>query len=196
MGTKKSQRSVLGARLVARLTGPARLLAMSWSLEELSGTHGARNLLSKLEQSPLVRKQLPNTAAVLQQYFNYRRQGHENINAYLARESLYYLEALMALHGGHRGHAGLLDPAFLDKVTADERIRYLIMEPLGEEHGHGRQGQSFGKVLKPGYALEESEDGQFRRLCRGGTTSLADVKLAGSGDHRACTTSRPRKKTA
>ena len=110
MGTKKSQRSVLGARLVARLTGPARLLAMSWSLEELSGTHGARNLLSKLEQSPLVRKQLPNTAAVLQQYFNYRRQGHENINAYLARESLYYLEALMALHGGHRGHAGLLDP--------------------------------------------------------------------------------------
>ena len=66
MGTKKSQRSVLGARLVARLTGPARLLAMSWSLEELSGTHGARNLLSKLEQSPLVRKQLPNTAAVLQ----------------------------------------------------------------------------------------------------------------------------------
>ncbi|CAK8992066.1 Novobiocin biosynthesis protein H [Durusdinium trenchii] len=89
------------------------LLAMSWSLEELSGTHGVQNLLSKLEQSPLVRKQLPNTAAVLQQYFNYRRQGHENINAYLVRESLYYeefLEALMALHGGHQDHAGLLDP--------------------------------------------------------------------------------------
>ena len=112
MGTKKNQRSLLGARLVARLTGPARLLAMSWSLEELSGTHGVQNLLNKLEQSPLVRKQLPNTAAVLQQYFNYRRQGHENINAYLVRESLYYeefLEALMALHGGHQGHAGLLD---------------------------------------------------------------------------------------
>ena len=85
---------------------------MSWSLEELSGTHGVQNLLNKLEQSPLVRKQLPNTAAVLQQYFNYRRQGHENINAYLVRESLYYeefLEALMALHGGHQGHAGFLD---------------------------------------------------------------------------------------
>ncbi|CAK9038530.1 Transposon Ty1-NL2 Gag-Pol polyprotein [Durusdinium trenchii] len=37
------------------------LLAMSWSLEELSGTNRVHNLLNKLEQSPLVRKRLSLT---------------------------------------------------------------------------------------------------------------------------------------
>ena len=73
LGTKKSQRSLIGPRLVSKLTGPARLLAMSWSKSDIAGPQGVQVMLRKLEQSPLVRKKLPNTAAVMQQYFNYRR---------------------------------------------------------------------------------------------------------------------------
>ena len=104
LGTKKEQRKLLAPRLVARLTGPARLLAMSWNQAELAGPKGVANLISKLQASPLVRKKLPNTAAVMSQYFNYKRHPHEGIQAYLVRESLYYeefIESLLTLQGGH-----------------------------------------------------------------------------------------------
>jgi hypothetical protein len=64
---------LIGPRLVSKLTGPARLLAMSWSRADIAGPQGVQVMLRKLEQSPLVRKKLPNTskhgssdAAVLQ----------------------------------------------------------------------------------------------------------------------------------
>lgn len=100
LGTKKEQWKLLAPRLVARLTGPARLLAMSWNQTELAGSRGVANLIAKLQASPLVRKKLPNTAAMMSQYFNYKRNPHEGIQAYLVRESLYYeefIESLLAL---------------------------------------------------------------------------------------------------
>ena len=42
MGTRKSQRSLLGPRLVSKLTGPARLLAMSWSHLDIAGPDGVK----------------------------------------------------------------------------------------------------------------------------------------------------------
>ena len=92
MGTKKSNRPFLAPRLIAKLTGPARLLAMSWSQVDFRGKTGVKTLLTQLAESPLVRKNLPNTSAVLNQYFNYKGFPNETIANYLVRESLYFEE--------------------------------------------------------------------------------------------------------
>ena len=100
LGTKKSNRAFLAPRLIAKLTGSARLLAMSWSQADFRGPDGVKTLLKRLAASPLVRKALPNTSAVLNQYFGYRRFQGENIANYLVRETLYYeefCESLMIL---------------------------------------------------------------------------------------------------
>ena len=106
MGTKKSSRPFLAPRLIARLTGPARLLAMSWSQVDFRGKSGVKTLLTRLAESPLVRKNLPNTSAVMNQYFNYKRFPNETIANYLVRESLYFEEfneSLLALKEEQEG---------------------------------------------------------------------------------------------
>ena len=75
MGQKKHARKLLAPRLIAKLTGPARLLAMSWNQADFTGKQGVAMLLKKLSASPLVRKNLPNTQAIMNQYFNYKQQG-------------------------------------------------------------------------------------------------------------------------
>ena len=103
LGTKKEQRKLLAPRLVSKLTGPARLLAMSWNQADLAGPRGVATLIAKLQASPLVRKQLPNTAAVMSQYFNYKRRPYEPIQDFLVREALFFeefTEALLGLQGG------------------------------------------------------------------------------------------------
>ena len=60
-------------------------------------------MMKKLEASPLVRRKLPNTAAVMQQYFTYKRIQGESVSAYLVRETLFFeefLESLMDLKDG------------------------------------------------------------------------------------------------
>ena len=94
-------RRFLAPRLISKLTGSARLLAMSWPQQEFAGKNGVSTLLQRLSQSPLVRKNLPNTQAILNQYFNYKRHQGESIANYLVRETLYFeefTESLMALH--------------------------------------------------------------------------------------------------
>ena len=106
MGTKKSSRPFLAPRLITKLTGPARLLAMSWSQVDFRGKSGVKTLLTRLAESPLVRKNLPNTSAVLNQYFNYKRFPNETIANYLVRESLYFEEfneSLLALKEEQEG---------------------------------------------------------------------------------------------
>ena len=106
MGTKKSSRPFLAPRLIAKLTGPARLLAMSWSQVDFRGKSGVKTLLTRLAESPLVRKNLPNTSAVMNQYFNYKRFPNETIANYLVRESLYFEEfneSLLALKEEQEG---------------------------------------------------------------------------------------------
>ncbi|CAJ1445095.1 unnamed protein product [Effrenium voratum] len=100
LGTKKNQRAFLAPRLISKLSGPARLLAMSWNQRDFKGNQGVQVLLQRLAASPLVRKNLPNTSAIMNQYFTYKRFQQESIANYLVRESLYYeefVESLMAL---------------------------------------------------------------------------------------------------
>ena len=121
MGQKKHARKLLAPRVVARLTGPARLLAMSWNQADFTGKRGVTILLKKLAASPLVRKNLPNTQAIMNQYFTYRRLPGESIANYLVRESLYYeefTESLGALHDEQHGISPI--SLKLPKVSEDE----------------------------------------------------------------------------
>ena len=105
-GTAVEKRRYCATKLVGRLRGPARLLAMSWTTMEFDHTHGVRELLQKLAASPLVRQTLPNAAATCQQYFNFRRENGEAMNNFLVREALGYsefVEALLLLYEDKQG---------------------------------------------------------------------------------------------
>ena len=100
------KRRYCGAQLLSRLTGPARLLAMSWSNLVLDSSDGVRVLLRKLAGSPLVRKSLPNAAAICQQYFAFKRNPSETIGNFLVRETLVheeFVEAIIRLHEEKEG---------------------------------------------------------------------------------------------
>ena len=100
-GTPVHKRRYCASQLLGRLTGPARLLAMSWSKLVVDSPSGTKLLLQKLAASPLVRKSLPNAAAICQQYFAFKRQPHETIGSFLVRETLVqeeFTEALIRLH--------------------------------------------------------------------------------------------------
>ena len=108
--TKSSQRKYAASKLISRLTGSARLLAMSWSQREFDGEKGVSLLLQRLASSPLVRKSLPNAAAIMSEYFNFRRRAHESIGTFLVRETLgfeEFQEALLQLKEERDG----IDPA-------------------------------------------------------------------------------------
>ena len=90
--TPVEKRRYAACKLISRLQGPARLLAMSWNRGEFDSTDGALNLLRKLNSSPLVRRTLPNTAAILQQYLSFRRRPHEGMATFLVRDTLGYEE--------------------------------------------------------------------------------------------------------
>ena len=81
-GTKKGERRYLATRLQQKLTGSARLLAMSWNLAEFDCDQGVHVYLQKLAASPLVRRSLPNAAAIMTQYFQFRRGYHESISSF------------------------------------------------------------------------------------------------------------------
>ena len=102
------KRRYCGAQLLGRLTGPARLLAMSWSKLVLDSKDGVKVLLTRLATSPLVRKSLPNAAAICQQYFSFKRNQAETIGNFLVRETLVheeFVEAIIRLYGEKEGVA-------------------------------------------------------------------------------------------
>ena len=106
-GTKKMERIYLAPRLRQKLTGAARLLAMSWK-EDFSGPTGLLDYMKKLAKSPLARRPVPNANATLNAYFGFRRQQGEAINSFLVRELLTYeefYEALLTLNGQKDGKA-------------------------------------------------------------------------------------------
>lgn len=71
---------------------------MSWPQQEFAGKNGVSTLLQRLSQSPLVRKNLPNTQAILNQYmldiaqFLTKGQscpnGHPEINVLMDHEMI------------------------------------------------------------------------------------------------------------
>ena len=104
--TPRHKRKHCTARLMSRLTGPARLLAMSWPRAIFDGSGGTRAFLQKLASSPLVRKTLLNAAAIFQQYFSFRRGQQESIGNFLVRETLVheeFVEAIIRLHEAKLG---------------------------------------------------------------------------------------------
>ena len=111
--TKVNQRRHLATRLIARLSGSARLLAMSWPQSEFDHERGVLTYLQRLAKSPLVRRSLPNAAATMTQYFGFKRMPNESISSFLVRETLSYEEFQEALSRLHEERAGL-DPADQD----------------------------------------------------------------------------------
>ena len=95
--TPVSKRRYVASRLVSQLQRPARLLAMSWHRSEFDSNAGTLILLRKLASSPLVRRTLPNTAAILQQYLGFKRRHGESMANFLVRETLGYEEFAEAL---------------------------------------------------------------------------------------------------
>ncbi|CAE7241764.1 Smyd3 [Symbiodinium sp. CCMP2592] len=95
------KRRYCASKLMGKLTGPARLLAMSWPQMTFDAEDGTKRLLQRLAGSPLVRKSLPNAAAICQQYFSFRRGQQESMGSFLVRETLVheeFVEALIRLH--------------------------------------------------------------------------------------------------
>ncbi|CAE7645969.1 unnamed protein product [Symbiodinium sp. KB8] len=106
--TPVNKRRYCASRLLSRLTGPARLLAMSWSWTKMhfDTPEGTKLFLQRLAASPLVRKNLPNAAAICNQYFAFQRRQGENISSFLVRESLVheeFCEAIIRLHEDRLG---------------------------------------------------------------------------------------------
>ena len=104
--TPVNKRRYVASKLIGRLGGPARLLAMSWNRNEFDSGDGTLLLLRRLASSPLVRKTLPNTAAIMQQYLGFKRRPGEGMATFLVRETLGYeefAEALMRLWEEHTG---------------------------------------------------------------------------------------------
>ena len=95
--TPVEKRRYAASKLIGRLQGPARLLAMSWQRSEFDAVDGTATFLRKLASSPLVRQTLPNTAAILQQYLSFRRRQGESMSTFLVRETLGYEEFAEAL---------------------------------------------------------------------------------------------------
>lgn len=96
-GTKSNQRRYAAAKLISKLTGPARLLSMSWHRSDFDGEEGVTVMLQRLAASPLVRRSLPNAAAIMNEYFNFRRKPGESISQFLVRETLGFEEFQEAL---------------------------------------------------------------------------------------------------
>ncbi|CAL1133413.1 unnamed protein product [Cladocopium goreaui] len=111
--TKVGQRRHLATRLIARLSGSARLLAMSWPQSELDNDRGVLIFLRKLAASPLVRRSLPNAAATMSQYFGFRKRQNETISEFLVRETLSYEEFQEALIRLREERSGT-DPSLQD----------------------------------------------------------------------------------
>ena len=94
------------SRLMSRLTGPARLLAMSWSRMAFDSPEGARQFLQRRAASPLVRQTLPNAAAICSQYIAFQRRSQERIGNFLVRESLVHEEFCEAIIRPHEDRLG------------------------------------------------------------------------------------------
>ena len=79
---------------------------MSWTTMDFDHLNGVRDLLQRLAESPLVRRTLPNAAAICQQYFHFKKDPAESMSKFLVREALGYaefIEALLMLYEDKRG---------------------------------------------------------------------------------------------
>ena len=120
LGTKPSLRRYLASRLITKLSGSARLLAMTWKLADFNGPNGVRILLQKLAQSPLVRKSLPNAASIMGQYFAFKRHRGEQISSFLIRECLVFLKEEQTGMGPEQNGFGIPDEVDEDDEAQEQ----------------------------------------------------------------------------
>ena len=105
--TPQHKRRYCATKIISRLTGPARLLAMSWANVDFDSAGGTKKLLRLLAASPLVRQALPNAAAICSQYFSFKRHQGEAMNSFLVREALGYSEFVEAISRLHEDKLGI-----------------------------------------------------------------------------------------
>ena len=108
------------------------------------GKDGVRMLLERLANSPLVRRNLPNTSAIMNQYFTYRRGQNESISSYLVREALYFEEFVESLS--------------IMKDEQDGRPRPLLPDFSDEESDDDEDGGTSESKPKKGYTRVPTED--------------------------------------
>ncbi|CAE7561074.1 unnamed protein product [Symbiodinium sp. CCMP2592] len=146
--TPVHKRRYCASRLLSRLSGSARLLAMSWPRTAFDSQDGVKLFLQRLAGSPLVRQNLPNAAATCQQYFAFRRHEREPIGSFLVRETLVheeFVEALIRLHE--------------DKLGVAQEDRDFGLPPVQEEHEESWRwwGDTMWDELDPDDAPPEDE---------------------------------------
>eukprot|EP00435_Cladocopium_sp_Y103_P022172 s5992_g5.t1 len=92
LGTKPSLRPYLASKLITKLSGPARLLAMTWQLQEFNGPDGVRVQESFERFSGEHAFSNGYAASIMAQYFAFKRYRGEAISNFLIREALHYEE--------------------------------------------------------------------------------------------------------
>ena len=134
-----------------------------------------KNVLKRLESSPLVRKKIPNSAATMTQYLGYRLHNGENINAYLVHESLFYeefVESLMELKGAQ---ADIMK----DLETIDE-----TSESKSESAG-GDSRPAYRRVPAEEPAAEQPQPAGDERPGQVPPSGQAQPSARGAGSQRA-----------
>ena len=162
-GTAVHKRRYCASQLLGRLTGPARLLAMSWSRMLVDRHDGTKILLRKLAASPLVRKSLPNAAAICQQYFAFRRSHQESIGNFLVRETLVHEEFCEATIRLYEEKQGVSQEDRDFGLPADEwggcwwSEDWLPAEPMGVAAAATADGIDDGKLREAQQAEQMAE---------------------------------------
>ena len=112
---------------------------MSWHQKDFEGEEGVTVMLRRLSASPLVRRSLPNAAAIMTEYFQFRRKPNESIAQFLVRETLgfeEFQEALLQLKEEKDG---------LDPSRRDFELPEITQSTSSELSGKGgRQGRWWG----------------------------------------------------
>ena len=136
--TPVAKRRYCAHRLVSRLQGPARLLAMAWPDAAFDHADGVKEFLRRLASSPLVRQNLPNAAAICQQYFSFKKNPGESMQSYLVRESLCFAEFGEAITRLHEEKMGIqqheLDFGLPEWEADDERQNGWTEEVWNEDN--------------------------------------------------------------
>ena len=199
-GTAVEKRRYLATKLVGRLKGPARLLAMSWTTMEFDHTHGVRDLLQRLAASPLVRQTLPNAAAICQQYFNFKRDFNEPMNNFLVREALGYaefVEALLLLYedkNGVKQHEKSFDLPE-EEPKEDQRDGWYEWNYEDDGEPEPADGPAGSPAASPAAAAAaagaDGSMGATSPLRRAGATGAASVRSVGVPSSAATPLRRP-----
>ena len=104
--TPVNKRRYLASKLIGRLGGPARLLAMSWNCNEFDSGDDTLLLLRRLCKLAAGSQDAPQHGATMQQHLGFKRRPGESMATFLVTETLGYeefAEALMRLWEEHAG---------------------------------------------------------------------------------------------